>query len=205
MKKILVALVALGFAVCGSYAEDRVVLSEELAPIRESVTSVERRIERLEYPETCRLFWSSSYITNHWDEETQTIEIPTNFPTRNLFILASDDDITNLVVHLDATWKPAREVTVSIVVKRTTTTGARNTDVKVGNGLVLPTFTSGAQYRLATAIFDPLLGIHGWFSQSYTMPNPDYVFSTTSGARSSVPASWPATVDEWLELYQATP
>lgn len=81
MKKILVALVALGFAVCGSYAEDRVVLSEELAPIQESVTSVERRTSVLEaQTDEYWCTWAATKLADgveNW--------IPTNWPARKVW------------------------------------------------------------------------------------------------------------------------
>ena len=169
------------------------------------VASVAERVSVLEYPVTCRLYWSDSYITNHWDAATQTIEIPTNFPTRKLFILASDTTITNLEIHLDATWIPDREVEISVYVSRGSTTASRHTDITVGKGLIAPSLTSATGYRLATATFDPLLGTYGWFSQTYTMPNPVYAFNTSNGNRVAQPSTWPSTVEGWCELLDANP
>lgn len=166
--------------------------------IAAAVDPVERRVERLEYPETCRLYWPSSYILSNWDSTTMTIPIPTNFPTRRLCLFVCDDGITNLTIALDTTWSPSEEKIVEVTVARND--GITNRFTKVhGCGVHGGTMPNSSSYRMFKFEWDPISGV-SWTMHNFSLAAKQYWYGS---ARSNVVSGWPDTVTEWEQRYSA--
>lgn len=173
-------------------------LSEDIAAAYAttgSVASVERRLERLEYPETCALYWDPDFVTSNWDADSSVIYVPTDFPTKRLDLVVCDNGISNLYVRLPG-WQPARDVEVVICVLRDTGDSVgRASRVQYLNQLLI-NHTAANNYRLLICDYDSFAKTWSFYPQ--TLASRPY-YGTTS--RKDFPSNRPATVEEWLALH----
>lgn len=169
--------------------------------------SVERRVGALEgyheWPETCSLYWSNTYVTNNWVESTSTIYVPSNFPTRKLNLAVRDTSITNLSIHFRP-WNAERDIEINIIVVRESggitnryTYVRLETDSVAGIG----SYTTPAAYREITFRYDAF--IQTWHAVVKNLTGRTY-WIDGDGKRVLYPTNFPATVEEWLALH-ATP
>jgi hypothetical protein len=169
-----------------------------------AVASVERRVSTLEMPETCVLFWPESYVHSNVTGEANFIDIPTNFPTKKMYLVVDDNDISPLGIKMD-TWDPGRDVTIEIVPVRTTEgTTTRATYVRY-NGLQAGAVTATNQYRIIRLQYDNI--VRAWNTEQTAAQTRRYFFDAEGNRTQLPPESVPATVEEWLARYQelATP
>ena len=152
---------------------------------------------KLEYPATCCLYWPASYVTSNWDSDTHVISIPTNFPTKRLELVIDDSGIPELNVNMLASWHPSSATEIVVTVKRVDTSMTnRNTRIRSGNYAVSNPYNSNSQSFKSFLRWD---GGGYWNSYSIQLNYSDRFFTMT-GTSFSVPANWPATVEEWMEM-----
>lgn len=167
-----------------------------------AVASVERRVEALEYPETCNLYWPPEYITNHWYGRN-IVDIPTNFPTRKLNLIVCDAGITNLGINLPP-WNPGRDVEISVIATRTSAAPTnRFTIVRINNNTQssAASYQVYSHYRMGVITYDSLT--QSWSTRTITLAARPYWWSI-DGLGVEYPINYPATVEEW-EALRASP
>lgn len=189
-----------------SYIEADYVVSSDIADFATtgSVASVERRVSTLEMPDTCFLFWTESYVHANVSGAGNFIDVPTNFPTKNLYLVVDDNDISPLGIKID-TWDPGRDVTIEIVPVRTTEgTTNRATYVRY-NGLQAGAVTATNQYRIIRLQYDNI--VRTWNAEQTAVQTRRYFFDAEGNRTQLPPESVPATVEQWLSIHQewATP
>jgi len=162
-----------------------------------AVASVERRVEALEYPETCTIWWSDSNIKSGTGASDYNW-IPTNFPTRKLRLYIY---VTNgvHVFSIPDDFAPDLGKTVTVVHLYT---GPCTNYLRFGSALIHNTaVSSGTSIRAYEFVWDPCA--KAWTLDSRAEQVPPYTL-TTSGRYDSPPPGVPSTVEEWLEQYQPT-
>ncbi|MBR5739169.1 MAG: MBL fold metallo-hydrolase, partial [Lachnospiraceae bacterium] len=181
-----------------------------------ALVPVEARVGALEayheWPDTCRLYWPVAYMlddTNHvssvFEITTNGTEVvtnvlsavatvPTNFPTRKLWLEISDFHIPELVVRIPGDWNPGRDVEITLHAFRQGT-DARNTSFVIGNSVAYMSYTAGNQYRFCTFSFDAASGVWSASPQSMQTRGSWYF----GGSKNNWPTALPLTVGKWME------
>ena len=153
----------------------------------------------LEMPETCRLYWPVGYVTSNWDGDTTSISIPTNFPTKRLLLIISDDDLDDLIVSLplgDGVFQEDRVVELEFIREDTSTgTGApvRYSSVRIGGNMVGYVSVNN-QHRMFHLEYDATAG--SWSAEVRTLA---FHFYSGKSTRRTYPVGWAETVSEWKQ------
>ena len=172
-----------------------------IATNTESIGLLDGRVSTLEgyheWPETCWLYWSNDFVTNHMDTNC-VLFVPTNFPTRKLDVSVSDQTITNLYIRIPADFRPARDVEITIsVICDSNDSSTRNTTIGFDGVPSFLNIQARSQYRVASFCYESHYGI--WIERSYTSPVRQYSRKDGSNLRLFFPDSLSATVEEWIE------
>ncbi len=150
---------------------------------------------KLEYPETCALFWDPDFVTSNWNADSSIILVPTNFPTKRLDLVVCDNGISNLYVRLPG-WQPDRDVEVSIyVIRESGDSAGRSTRTQYGTQLIM-NYTAANNYRLLLCDYDSLS--ETWTFLPQTLASRPYYGTNT---RKDLPSNRPDTVEAWLALH----
>lgn len=164
----------------------------------QDVASVERRVSALEVPDTCILWWTTNLATGgrYW--------VPTNFPTRRLVIRLDRSGLSDCIVYIDSNWDPGRNVEIDILSyassNGTNTFRIRNGNTSGSTNHIFSTSASGTASRMTQADFDVATG--EWMLNSWAVNEvADNIGSAIRGGDKRVPTG-PATVEEWLALYE---
>lgn len=173
--------------------------SAAVAPVASRVGAVE---ERLDYPETCCLYWAPEYVTNNWVESTSTIYVPSNFPTRKLNLAVRDTSITNLSINLRP-WNAERDIEINIIVVRESG-GVTNraTYVRWETDAVasIGSYTVHSVYREITFRYDAFF--QTWHAVAKSLTGRTY-WVDGDGKRVQYPTNFPATVEDWLAILES--
>ena len=197
MKKFVTATMALVFAavLCSAHTvylpdTDFVLGSNTINSA--TITNIEGRLSALEgsMPDTMHLYWDSSDMTSG---SSQVNMIPTNYPTKNLFltICASNGDYyCNLPV-----FTPVSETTITIESE----VYSESTLHLSFEGNLIQSLT-GAARSCTSFVYDSVAGV--WYC-SYFTPNDITAFNSL-GVADFPPSTGAATVDAWLAAYLGT-
>lgn len=151
-------------------------------------------------PDTCFLYWPESYVHANVTGAGNYIDVPTNFPTKNLYLVVNDNDISPLGIRMDP-WDPGRDVTIEIVpVRSTEGTTNRATYVRY-NQLQAGAVTATNQYRIIRLQYDTIG--RTWNTEQTAIQTRRYFFDAEGNRTQLPPESVPTTVEEWIERYQA--
>lgn len=177
-------------------ADTEGLASAAVAPVASRVGAVE---ERLDYPETCCLYWPPEYVTNNWGQASHTIYIPTNFPTRKLHLVISDNGLTNLNVRLDPAWHPDNDVGIKVHIVRTSD-NPTNRAVRVYLGQQgIGSMSAYNVFRKFEYFWDVTTRV--W--EGYGLYAANRQYWAQDGVVVAFPTNYPATVEEWLALLES--
>jgi len=157
-------------------------------------------------PDTCRLYWSTNYVLNNWDTGSSSIQVPTNFPTKRLLLVVSDDDIPrlSLILPYGNTFDTDKVVDITIVRENTsTTTGYTNRDTRVMFGSTsIGVYQNNGMNRMTHLEYDSASTC--WISEVRQLSHRVYFPYRT---RENTPIGWHETIADWLALHPelATP
>lgn len=203
MKKVTFSLLALAAFPCAAHVE-RVILEEELAPVEQAVAtnaaaiaSVERRLDALEMPETCVLWWTTNL------QSGGEYYIPTNFPTKRLEVRVNRTGFETCALIVDCSWSPASDVEIDVI---SYAESAGTNTVRLANGVggtIYTGNTSGTQTRRWLVSFDVATGL--WRVYFFTVDSQVSIASKVvnpAGGASFEPTG-PVTVEEWVAAWKA--
>ena len=167
------------------------------APRKGRWKSVERRVDALEMPETCVLWWTTNLVSGG------RVWIPTNFPTRRLEIRAERTGISDCYSYLDATWNPGRNVEIDYY-SFASTAGTNIFSLRRGSNTgstnIVPVTFNSTPSRLVRASYDPVA--EEWRLSWWTIDAGEATIRYAMGAQERHTPTGPSTVEEWLERYQ---
>ena len=160
-----------------------------------SIASVVRRLDRLEMPETCVLWWSTNLTsgTTNW--------VPTNFPTRKLEIRIDRSGLTNVYTHVNGAFDYGREVEITIVTFASSGDGHGVIRV-VGKQSNSMGNIAGVNTRIYTFQFDPATKAMRTMCMTPSVAGDKLATVAFADGQSNGIPTGPCTVEEWLALWQ---
>lgn len=185
------------FAVSGrvSAIEGDYVKAADIADFAttQDVASVERRVERLEYPDWCTLYWGTNVLNGN----NLTLEIPTNFPTKNLRIYIIDTYASAVDLVVQTNWIPRGDCMIEIYATSASAQTNRDIRLKIA-GTQIERLTSQTARRRWVLCYDSTLGY--WHARQEGFGFYNYIYPPSGYQAWTFPPTAPKTVEEWLSM-----
>jgi hypothetical protein len=151
--------------------------------------------------DTCTLFWDTSVVS----ASNEKYVLPTNFPTRRLLVYFDDSAATNITITTAANWDPGREIEIEVVplcIPNTNNVPVRATFLTFSEKKsTLHGITSATQYRRYLLRFHPDEGQWKILTFALNQYPSTYTLDGTRKYTATIPATAPATVEEWIVLH----